>query len=402
MPNLNSKEPIASLLRPNNLDYFFGQEKVIGENSWLRGVIKKDQVPSLIFWGPPGSGKTTLAYIISKETKAEFKNLSATDSGIKDLREIVKRAETNRRLGSKTVLFIDEIHRWNKAQQDALLPYVENGLLTLIGATTENPSFSINSSLLSRLKVIVLESLDEESLIKIIERGVKELKLKIKKDLIKFIVSLSGGDARRSLNILELIYFSDRDVSIELIKELANKPQLNYDKSGEEHYNIISALHKSIRGNDAQASLYWLVRMIESGEDPLFIARRLIRFASEDIGLINNSALMIANSAYEACSKIGLPECNLALAQCVLYLAKSKKSVAVYQAYNATLDEVRMSGSLPVPLHLRNAPTKLMKNLGYAKNYKYTPVEDDSGQEYLPKGLKSKEFKKIKNLKIDL
>jgi len=402
MPNLNSREPIASLLRPSNLDHFFGQEKIIGENSWLRGVIEKDQVTSLVFWGPPGSGKTTLAYIISKETKAEFKTLSATDSGIKDLREIVKQAEISQRLGNKTVLFIDEIHRWNKAQQDALLPYVEKGLLILIGATTENPSFSINSSLLSRLKVIVLESLDEKSLIKIVERGAKELKIKIKKDLIKFIVSLSGGDARRSLNILELIYFSDQVVSIDLIKELANKPQLNYDKNGEEHYNIISALHKSIRGNDAQASLYWLVRMIESGEDPLFIARRLIRFASEDIGLVNNSALMIANSAYEACAKIGLPECSLALAQCVLYLAKSKKSVAVYQAYNATLDEVKLSGSLPVPLHLRNAPTELMKNLGYAKNYKYTPVEDDSGQEYLPKGLKSKEFKKIKNLKIDL
>jgi putative ATPase len=402
MPNFNLKEPIASLLRPNNLDCFFGQEKIIGEKSWLREVIKKDQVPSLVFWGPPGSGKTTLAYIISKETKAEFKTLSATDSGIKDLREIVKQAEINQRLGSKTVLFIDEIHRWNKAQQDALLPYVERGLLILIGATTENPSFSINSSLLSRLKVIVLESLDEKSLIKIIERGAKELKLKIKKDLIKFIVSLSGGDARRSLNILELIYLSDREVSVELIKELANKPQLNYDKNGEEHYNIISALHKSIRGNDAQASLYWLVRMIESGEDPLYIARRLIRFASEDIGLINNSALMIANSAYEACAKIGLPECNLALAQCVLYLAKSKKSIAVYQAYQATLDEIKMSGSLPVPFYLRNAPTELMKNLGYAKNYKYTPVENDSDQKYLPEGLKSKEFKKIKNLKIDL
>ncbi len=402
MPKFNPKEPIASLLRPDSLDCFFGQEKIIGKKSWLREVIKKDRVPSLVFWGPPGSGKTTLAYIISKETKAEFKNLSATDSGIKDLREIVKQAEISQRLGGKTVLFIDEIHRWNKAQQDALLPYVEKGLLILIGATTENPSFSINSSLLSRLKVIVLESLDEASLIKIIERGVRELNLKIKKDLIKFIVSLSGGDARRSLNILELIYLSDREISVELIKELANKPQLNYDKNGEEHYNIISALHKSIRGSDTQASLYWLVRMIESGEDPLYIARRLIRFASEDIGLINNSALMIANSAYEACAKIGLPECNLALAQCVLYLAKSRKSVAVYQAYQATLDEIKISGSLPVPLHLRNAPTELMKSIGYAKNYKYTPVENDSNQEYLPKGLKSKEFKKIKNLKIDL
>ncbi|MFA5644055.1 MAG: replication-associated recombination protein A [Patescibacteria group bacterium] len=387
--------PLATLLRPQSLDNFFGQEKIIGKETWLRSVIQKDQVTSLIFWGPPGSGKTTLAFIIAKETKAEFKALSAVDSGLKDLREIIKQAETSKRLGGRTVLFVDEIHRWNKSQQDALLPYIENGLLILIGATTENPSFAINSALLSRLKTIVLESLDDQALMKIIHRGGKELKIKIKDKEARFIAQISGGDARRALNILEDVFNSGKEISISLIKNIANKPKLNYDKNGEEHYNIISALHKSMRGGDAQASLYWLIRMIESGEDPLFIARRLIRFASEDIGLANNSALMLATSAHEACAKIGLPECNLALAQCVIYLAKSKKSIAVYKAYNITLDEINQSGSLPVPLHLRNASTQLMKSLDYGKNYKYTPEMDSSDQKYLPDGLKNPKFKNL-------
>ncbi len=391
--------PLSTRLRPKDLSSFFGQEKIIGKNSWLRLAIERDKIPSLIFWGPPGSGKTTLAFIVAKETKAEFMSISATDSGKKDLKEIVDRAESSKRLGVKTILFIDEIHRWNKAQQDALLPQIENGTLILIGATTENPSFSINSALLSRLKVIILESLDEVSLLRIINRGAKELGLKIDKKIVKLIAHLGQGDARRSLSILELAIESNKDLSIDLIKEIISNPQLNYDKGGDEHYNIISALHKSMRGGDAKASLYWLARMIESGEDPLFIARRMIRFASEDIGLANNSALMLAVASYEACAKIGLPECNLALAQCVLYLAKAKKSIAVYQSYNAVIDEIRQSGSLPVPTHLKNASTKLMKDLEYGKDYKYSPLEDDSGQDYLPKGLKSKEFKKIKNLK---
>ncbi|MDD4188437.1 MAG: replication-associated recombination protein A [Bacilli bacterium] len=389
---------MATVLRPDNLKDFFGQEKVIGKGTWLRTTIEKDQVTSLIFWGPPGVGKTTLAFIIAKETKAEFKSLSAVDSGLKDLREIIKQAEIDKRLGHRTVLFIDEIHRWNKAQQDALLPYIENGLLILIGATTENPSFSINSALLSRLKVVVLENLDDQAINSIIKRGSKKLKLKIDNKNIKLITKLSSGDARRSLNILEDIYTSDQEISIDLIKNIANKPQLNYDKKGEEHYNLISALHKSMRGGNAQAALYWLARMIESGEDPLFIARRMIRFASEDIGLANNSALMLMTAVYDACAKIGLPECNVVLAHGVVYLSKSKKSIAVYKAYNYTIEEINESGSLPVPLHLRNASTKLMKDLDYGKDYKYSPEVDDSSQTYLPKGLRNKNFKKLSNL----
>lgn len=387
--------PLATILRPKNLDNFFGQDKIIGHGTWLRGAIEKDQLTSLIFWGPPGSGKTTLAFIIAKEAKADFKSLSAVSGGLKDLREIIDQAEVSRRLGTKTILFIDEIHRWNKAQQDALLPYVENGLLILIGATTENPSFSVNSALLSRLKVVILESLDEISLKKIINRAVKELKIKVDSKNTSLIIRISDGDARRALSILEDVYNSGQKISLALIKDIANKPQLNYDKKGEEHYNLISALHKSMRGGDAKASLYWLVRMIESGEDPLFIARRLIRFASEDVGLANNSALMLANSAFEACAKIGLPECNLALAQCVVYLAKSKKSITVYKSYNIVKDEIDQSGSLKVPLHLRNAPTKLMKDLNYGHDYKYTPEVDSRDQTYLPDGLKSKKFKNL-------
>ncbi|MCK9438694.1 replication-associated recombination protein A [Patescibacteria group bacterium] len=387
--------PLAHILRPQKLNDFVGQEKIAGPNTWLKSVIEKDQLTSLIFWGPPGVGKTTLAHIISKETKTEFISLSAVSSGIKDLKEIITRAEENRRFKKKTILFIDEIHRWNKAQQDALLPHIENGLLILIGATTENPSFSVNSALLSRLKVLILENLEEEHLLKIINRAVKELKLEMGAREKRLIANLSAGDARRALNIVEAVFKSGEKVDLDLIKKLANKPQLFYDKNGEEHYNLISALHKSIRGSDAKASLYWLVRMIESGEDPLYIARRLIRFASEDIGLANNSALMIANQAFEACAKIGLPECSLALAQAVIYLAKSKKSIAVYKAYNLTMEEINQSGSLSVPVYLRNAPTKLMKDIGYGKDYKYTPEENDEGQAYLPKGLRSANFKKL-------
>ncbi len=390
------KKPLATILRPDSLKNFFGQEKIIGKNSWLRLAIERDQVPSLIFWGPPGSGKTTLAFIIASETKAEFKSISATDSGKKDLKEIVDRAETNKRLGIKTILFIDEIHRWNKAQQDALLPQVENGVLILIGATTENPSFSVNSALLSRLKVVVLDPLDDEDLCLIITRGAKELNLKIDKKLVKLIARLGQGDARRSLNILESASESSKELSVELIKEIINKPQLNYDKKGDEHYNIISALHKSMRGGDVKASVYWTARMIEAGEDPLFIARRMIRFASEDIGVANNSALMIANATYDACRNIGLPECSVNLTHCAMYLAKSPKSIAAYKAYNITVEEIRTSGNLPVPIHLRNAPTKLMKELGYGENYKYSPEVDDSDQTYLPEGLKNKQFKNLK------
>jgi len=386
--------PLAAYLRPKKIEEMVGQEHILRSEAWLLEAIKKDRVPSLVFWGPPGSGKTTLASLIAQETKADFIELSATSSGVKDLKLIIERARSGKRLGKKTILFIDEIHRWNKAQQDALLPQVENGIVVLIGATTENPSFAINGALLSRLKVVVLESLSEDDLAIIAKRAVKILKAKIKKDALALAAKLANGDARKVIGLIETAADYNLEIDIALIKEIINKPNLLYDKNGEEYYNLISALHKSMRGNHPDAALYYLARMIEAGEDPLYIARRLIRFASEDIGLANNSALMLANNAYDACKKIGLPECGVNLAHTVAYLAKSPKSVAVYFAFNEIMDEVRNSGNLPVPLHLRNAPTKLMKDLNYGKDYKYTPVDDDSSQEYLPDKLKGRKFLK--------
>lgn len=384
--------PLATYFRPKTLDGFVGQEKIIGAKSWLYQAIKNDQVPSLIFWGPPGSGKTTLAFIIAKETKAEFVELSATSSGVKDLKKIVDRAKEGKRLGTKTILFIDEIHRWNKAQQDALLPQVENGTIILIGATTENPSFAVNGALLSRVKAVVLEALAPLDLETIIERAAKELKAKLDEETRGFIASLANGDARKALSILESAVEHGGKITPALIKNIINKPNLLYDRNGEEHYNLISALHKSMRGGNADAAVYYLARMIEAGEDPLYIARRLIRFASEDVGLANNSALMLATATYEACRNTGLPECGVNLAHCVIYLAKSPKSVAAYFAYGRAQKEIETSGNLPVPLWLRNAPTKLMKELGYAKGYKYTPLEDDSEQEYMPEKIKGEKF----------
>jgi len=395
--------PLATYFRPKNLAEFVGQEKIIGAAGWLYRAIKADQVPSLIFWGPPGSGKTTLAFIIAEETKAEFVEFSATSSGVKDLKKVVDRAKESKRLGTKTILFIDEIHRWNKAQQDALLPQVENGTIILIGATTENPSFAVNGALLSRSKVIVLEALRVEDLEKIISRAAKVLKVKLSAEVLALIIKFSNGDARKALNILESAVEAvlgdtvdsggkTGKITPQLIKDIINKPNLLYDKNGEEHYNLISALHKSMRGGQADAAVYYLVRMIEAGEDPLYIARRLIRFSSEDVGLANNSALMLANAVYEACQKTGLPECGVNLAHCVIYLAKSPKSISAYLAYGRAQKEVETSGNLPVPLHLRNAPTKLMKDLDYGKGYKYTPLEDDSQQEYLPEKIKGKKF----------
>ena len=384
--------PLAASFRPQNLSEFVGQERVIGPDSWLRQAIYEDKVSSLLFWGPPGSGKTTLALIIAKETKAEFVEISATSSGKKDLQQIIERAQQARRLGKKTLLFIDEIHRWNKAQQDALLPQVERGVVTLIGATTENPSFAVVGALLSRVKVIVLEALSEEDLEKIIIQAAKRSGFKGKKDAWRLIARLANGDARKALNLLESAGDSGEVINQDLVKKIVDKPNLLYDKSGEEHYNLISALHKSMRGGDADAALYWLGRMLAGGEDPLYIARRLIRFASEDIGLTNNSALLLATSVYDACQKTGMPECGVNLAHAVAYLAKSPKSIAVYQAYNEVQREVEQSGNLPVPLHIRNAPTKLMKDLGYSKNYKYTPLVDSHNQTYLPDKLLKRRF----------
>ncbi|MCX6795396.1 MAG: replication-associated recombination protein A [Candidatus Falkowbacteria bacterium] len=397
----DSFSPLASRVRPNNLSEFVGQEELVGPKSWLASVISNDHLPSLIFWGPPGSGKTTLALIIAKETKANFVQLSAVESGIKDLRVILDRAREDRRLGAKTILFIDEIHRWNKAQQDALLPQVENGTISLIGATTENPSFSVNGALLSRAKVLVLKILSDQEIIKILEQALEKdgsgkLKAgKIDAEALKLISSLAGGDARRALNILEdLISFAsgNKKITEELIKKIALRPMLSHDRTGDDRYDLISALHKTMRGGDANAAIYYLARLLEAGEDPLYVARRMIRFASEDIGIANNSALLLANAVYDTCQKIGLPECKVNLAHAAVYLAKSPKSIVAYFGYNKAAEMVVRKGSLPVPLHIRNAPTKLMKNLGYGEGYKYTPLDGKTDLDYLPEEIKNEKF----------
>lgn len=409
--NLNNENaPLADRMRPADLDRFVGQNEVIGPTKLLRRLIERDEIPSMIFWGPPGSGKTTLARIIAKMTDSVFISFSAATAGVKDLREIIEQAKERRKFyNKKTILFIDEIHRWNKSQQDGLLPYVENGTVVLIGATTENPSFEVNSALLSRCRVFVLEQLSPENLVDILkratvdrERGFGNLKIKIEDETFNCLANMSNGDARVALNALEFAVkatTADKngiiDLSQDIIKESLQKSSYLYDKKGEAHYNIISALHKSLRGSDADASLYWLGRMLEAGEDPLYVARRLVRFACEDVGLANSRALEQAVAGYQACHFIGLPECNVILAQVVVYLAKCKKSNELYEAYNKVQREVRETMDEPVPLHLRNAPTKLMKDLGYGQDYKYSPEYDyEEEQEYLPEKLKGRKYLK--------
>lgn len=377
-------QPLADKMRPNSLKDFLGQEEILGKNKLLKKAIKQDKLPSLIFWGPPGSGKTTLAFIIAQQTKSDFIQISAVSSGLKDLRKILKRAEQNQRLKQKTILFIDEIHRWNKAQQDALLPYVERGLITLIGATTENPSFEVRPALLSRCRVFVLKQLSKSQIAEILNKAIKKLKIKLSKNLINLIACLSNGDARTALNILEYSMSVSKKLDKKIIKEAFQKSHLFYDKDGEEHYNIISALHKSMRASDADAALYWLARMLEAGEDPLYIARRIIRFASEDIGLANSRALEQAIACYQACYFIGMPECNVILAQAVVYMAKCKKSRAIDSAYAKAKKDVQEHGNLPVPLSIRNAPTKLMQELGYGKGE----------QEFMPGELRNRKYLK--------
>ncbi|MFA5729853.1 MAG: replication-associated recombination protein A [Candidatus Paceibacterota bacterium] len=402
MSTLNINNPLADRMRPETLEEFLGQDEIVGEKKLLREAIKTDKIPSMIFWGPPGTGKTTLAFIIAKQTKSEFVRVSAVSSGLKDLREIIERAKVEQRLGKRTILFIDEIHRWNKTQQDGLLPHIESGLITLIGATTENPSFEVRGALLSRSRVFVFKQLTKESIGLIIKRALKDkkkglgsLKIKIDKKAVDLLSLVSNGDARIALNILEYAASVSSKINVELIKEATQKAALMYDRDGEEHYNIISALHKSMRGSDANAALYWLSRMVESGEDPLFIARRLVRFASEDIGLANSRALEQAVSAYQACHFIGYPECNVILAQAVVYMSKCKKSNELYVAYGKVADDVRKHGNLPVPLHLRNAVSKLMDEVGYGKGYKYSPsFEYKEKQEYMPDKLKGKKYLK--------
>ena len=397
-----NKQPLADRLRPKILGDFFGQEKIIGRNTFLKRAIMSDSVPSMILWGPPGSGKTTLAHIIAHKTKADFVQLSAVASGKKDLMEVVSKAKTrSQQENKKTILFIDEIHRWNKAQQDALLPSVERGVITLIGATTENPSFEVNSALVSRARVFVLKKLSNIEIAGILRKTLIKLektgeKVQIKKEATAAIADLSNGDARMALNTLEACIESSRKTKKEItktdVKEVLQKTHILYDKNGEEHYNIISALHKSLRGGDAHASVYWLARMLEGGEDPVYIARRLVRFAAEDVGLADNHALILSNAVFDACKKIGYPECNVHLSQCVIYLAKTKKSILAYDAYKEAKKDVERHGNLDVPLQIRNAPTGLMKKLGYGKDYKYTPKEDSSEQQYLPDKLKNKRY----------
>ena len=387
-------------MRPQTLEKFLGQDEVVGEKSLLRKAIESDDLPSMIFWGPPGSGKTTLARIIANQTKSVFVQMSAVSSGVKDLRRIIEEAEASVRLGKKTILFIDEIHRWNKSQQDGLLPFVERGVVTLIGATTENPSFEVRSALLSRCRVFVLKQLTAEAIAMIVkdaltdkENGLGKSKIKIADEVIAMIAQMSNGDARTSLNVIEYLSSVKKKITDKEVKEAFQKSHLMYDKDGEEHYNIISALHKSMRGSDANAALYWLARMLEAGEDPLYVARRIVRFASEDIGLANSKALEQAVAAYNACHFMGMPECNVVLAQAVVYMAKCKKSNELYMAYGKAAQDVVELGNLPVPLHIRNAPTKLMKDLGYGKGYKYSPKYDYAEkQDYLPDKLKDRKY----------
>jgi putative ATPase len=403
MQNIDFKKPLAQRMRPENLEEFVGQTHLVGKEKILSQIIEGDKIPSMIFWGPPGSGKTTLAFIIAQKTNSHFVQISAVSSGVKEMRRIFEEAKDMLRAYNKnTILFIDEIHRFNKSQQDSLLPRVEKGDIILIGATTENPSFEVNSALLSRSRVFVLNKLEPNEIEIIIKnalvdkkRGLGNEKIDIREEDIKYLAELSGGDARNALNALELASNINTKISRKIIEEAIQRAHLLYDKGGEEHYNIISALHKSMRGGDADAALYWLARMIEGGEDPLYIARRLIRFASEDIGIANSFALEQATAAYDACHYIGVPECNINLAQAVVYMAKSKKSNKLYEAYQKVQQDVKNFPNEPVPLHLRNAPTKLMKELNYGKDYKYTPHYDnpeDAKQEYLPKRLKGRKY----------
>ena len=394
-------KPLAEKMRPTTLDDFYGQKDVVGPQSSIRKMILNDNVSSMIFWGPPGVGKTTLAKIIAESTKSSFHELSAVTSGIREIKEIMEISRYNHSNGVRTILFVDEIHRFNKAQQDAFLPYVENGNIILIGATTENPSFEVNSALLSRTKVYVLHSLDNEDIISILKRAMERYYSRISLDLecYQIIADISNGDARSALNTLENLMnnMSNRGkkkVSKKDLQQIIQKKTFLYDKDGEEHYNLISALHKSMRNSDPDASLYYLARMLEAGEDPLYVARRLIRFASEDIGLANSNAIVQAVSTYQAVTFIGMPECNVNLAQLVVYLSVSPKSNSIYTAYEAVRDDAIKTAREKVPLHLRNAVTKLDSSLGYGDGYQYAHNDKDgiTNMQCLPDSLKNKKY----------
>ena len=399
--------PLAARLRPETLDDFVGQRHLLGPGKVLRHLIETDGVSSMIFWGPPGVGKTTLAHIIAKRTKAEFIDFSAVTSGIKEIRAVMQQAEDNRRFGGKTIVFVDEIHRFNKAQQDAFLPFVEKGSIILIGATTENPSFEVNGALLSRCKVFVLKALETGDLTRLLSRalsapeGFGRQTVRMEDGMLETIASAANGDARTALSTLEMVVLNgemDADgavtVTRETLEQCVSRKSLLYDKKGEEHYNLISALHKSMRNSDPDAAVYWLARMLEAGEDPLFIARRVTRFASEDVGLADPRALEIAVAAFQACHMIGMPECSVHLTQAVVYMALAPKSNAMYVAYETAKKDALAQLAEPVPLVIRNAPTKLMKDLRYGEGYQYAhdTKEKMARMQCLPDSLLDREY----------
>lgn len=396
--------PLASRMRPQSFDDFVGQEHLIGKGRILRNMIEQDRLTSMIFWGPPGVGKTTLATIIANQTKAEFVEYSAVTGGTKEVKDIMATAEKRRQAGRRTILFVDEIHRFNKAQQDAFLPYVEKGSITLIGATTENPSFEVNSALLSRCKVFTLMGLSSEDIIKLLKRAVKvgfpDLKISISDQVYSAIAQYSNGDARTALNTLEAAVAEgitspgNSTISSEVLSECISRRSLLYDRDGEEHYNIISALHKSMRNSDPDAAIYWLARMLDGGEDPIYISRRLIEFAGDDVGLADPNAQVMATSCFYACKNMGMPECRFALAETVAYLALAPRSNSIGVAIDRALEDVRSRPAEPVPMHLRNAPTNLMKDLGYGKNYQYAEDTDEkiTKMQCLPDSLKDRKY----------
>lgn len=405
--NRETAAPLASRLRPETLDEYVGQKHLVGKGKILRTLIEKDQISSMIFWGPPGVGKTTLARIIARQTRADFVEFSAVTSGIKEIKEVMNQAEGNRRMGIRTLLFADEIHRFNKAQQDAFLPYVEKGSIILVGATTENPSFEINSALLSRCKVFILKPLTEQDLYELLihamrsPKGFGNRKVDMKDDWLRSIARFANGDARTALNTLEMAVLNGRldeqgtlCVDEEILSQCMNRRSLLYDKNGEEHYNLISALHKSMRNSDPDAAVYWMCRMLDGGEDPLYIARRLVRFASEDVGMADSHALQVAVAAYQACHFLGMPECDVHLTHAAVYLSMAPKSNALYRACESCKADIKSMPAQTVPLQIRNAPTGLMKELDYGKGYIYAHDTEEkvSAMQCLPDALKDRRY----------
>lgn len=404
---INLSAPLASRLRPQTLDDYIGQEHLVGKGKVLRQMLEKDRISSMVFWGPPGVGKTTLARIIARMTRSSFIDFSAVTSGIKEIKDVMKQAESDRMMGLKTIVFVDEIHRFNKAQQDAFLPYVEKGSIILIGATTENPSFEINSALLSRCKVFVLQALTEQDMRRLLHNALRDKRgfgnntIHIEERLLNAIAAFANGDARTALNTLDMAVLNgkiEEDGSItvqeEILEQCTGKKMLLYDRAGEEHYNLISALHKSMRNSDPDAAIYWLARMLEAGEDPLYVARRLIRFASEDVGMADSQALQTAVAAYQACHFNGMPECNVNLTQAVVYLSMAPKSNALYMGYERAKRDAEKMLNEPVPLQIRNGVTNLMQELHYGEGYQYAhdTAEKLTDMECLPASLKRREY----------